>query len=196
MVGKKKATKSLWTQSSLTPSIQAYFDAYMGEFSTDWVQSDYPYKGKSSLEFRRISKVDRYDEDIRFVGKGIGCWTLKKDYSLGGLTADLLAASDILRSIPEREDSSSLPGGIGADLSKIWTSLLDGGVGVSVLLCEHQTTNRVSVKHRTTIRGPKAFRVLTQFLGFEWNNRKIYGEKEKPSFQEIKECIEQLRLTS
>ena len=66
MVGKKKATKSLWTQSSLTPSIQAYFDAYMGEFSTDWVQSDYPYKGKSSLEFRRISKVDRYDEDIRF----------------------------------------------------------------------------------------------------------------------------------
>ena len=187
----KKLKKVLWNQKNLSPSIQNYFDAYMGEFNTDCVDSNYPYSAKISEKFRRITKIEGYEEDIRFEGKGTGCWTLRNDHELNSLTADLMACADLLGGLIEKKSSSSLPRGIGADSDKLWISFLDGGVGVHVLIWEHEFTNRVYAKQKTTIRGPIAFRTLCCFLGFEWINRKIYGEEKRTEKKEIFEFIHQ-----
>ena len=181
-----KRPKTLWSENSPPASVSEYI-AYLGEFDTEWIGSDYPYRGKASDAFRRVTKLDYCDTEIRFADRGAGCWVLRRDHSLNCLTADLFAAADALGGKLETEDSSSLPGGIGADSSRIWTSLLDGGVGASVVLWEHQYTNRVHIQHKTTIRGPRAYRVLLELLGFDWSNRKLYGEVTRPTHGEIVE---------
>jgi hypothetical protein len=174
----KKLKKILWSQKNLSSSIQNYFDAYMGEFNTGCVESNYPYSGKISEKFRRIAQIEEYEKDFRFEGKGSGCWTLQKDHELNSLTGDLMAYADILGGLIEKKSSSSLSSGIGADSDKLWISFLDGGIGVHILISEHEYTNRVYAKQKTTIRGPMAFRTLCCFLGFEWSNLKFTERKE------------------
>ena len=178
-----KRPKTLWSQKSLTAGVSKYFDAYMGEFDTAQIESDYPYRGRASDVFRWVTEADYSGGS--FGGNGAGCWVLRRDHSLNNFTADLLAAADTLGGKLEIDNSSALPGGFGADSSRIWTSLLDGGVGVSIELKEHQSTNRVHAKHRTTICGPRAYRVLLELLGFDWINRKLYGETARAMHEEI-----------
>jgi hypothetical protein len=70
--------------------------------------------------------------------------------------------------------------------------LLDGGVGVEVVFWEHDRTNRVHACQRTTVRGPRAYRVLTEFLGFDWSNRILFGEEVRPSHGEIIKQVSEL----
>jgi len=182
---------TLWFHESLTPSVDKYIDAHRGEFDTEWIESGYPYDGPAASCFRRLTKINPYEGYDRFEGQGIGCWTLKRDKILNGLTADLLAAGDFLKGRMKSDSVSGAPGGIGADSSKVWVSFLDGGVGIEVLLCEHERTNRVQGTQRTTIRGPKAYRALLELLGFDWINRKLEGEAVKPSHEEIKRLVDE-----
>lgn len=185
--------KQLWSQKSPIPSVSEYFDSYMGEFNTDWINSKYPYGGKASAAFRQVIKMDDYEASQRFESKGKGCWALRSDEILNNLTADLLAAAETLGGKLEAESSSSMPGGIGADSGSVWLALLDGGVGVEVILWEHQFTNRVSARQRTTIRGPKAYRSLLELLGFDWINRKLPGEQVKPNHEEFRQLVNDLQ---
>ena len=181
--------KSLWSQKSLTPSVSNYFAAYLGEFDTDWIESDYPHQGPPSDAFRRLTRINSHDGYDRFKGKGIGCWGLRRDRTLNPLTADLLAAADALGGKLESESSSALPGGIGADSANVWVALLDGGVGVEVVLSEHETTNRVLARQCTSIRGPRAYRSLLECLGFKWTNRKLPDEQVCSSHGEIVKLV-------
>jgi hypothetical protein len=154
------------------------------------MESNYPYHGPASSSFRRLTRVDPRETYDRFEAFGIGCWTLRRDKILNDLTADLLAAADFLRGAMKSNASSAGPGGMGVDSSKVWVSFLDGGVGVEVQLYEHERTNRVSGTQRTTIRGAKAYRALLEVLGFDWINRKLEGEAEKPARDEIAQLVE------
>jgi hypothetical protein len=181
---------TLWLHEAPSPSVDKYIDAHRGEFNTDWIESGYPYVGPAASCFRRLTKINPCEVYDRFEGQGIGCWTLKRDKILNELTADLLAAGDFLKGKMKTDSVSSAPGGIGAESSKVWVSFLDGGVGVEVLLCEHERTNRVQGTQRTTIRGPKAYRALLELLGFDWINRKLEGEAIKPDRAEILQLVE------
>jgi hypothetical protein len=184
--------ETLWTHDDPTKSVEKYLDAHRGEFDTEYIESAYPYNGSASKYFRRVVTINPREGYERFEGRGIGCWTLKSDRILNDLTADLLAAADLLGGKNASKSGSSLPGGIGIDSDEIWVSLLDGGVGVDVHLLEHETTNRISGYQRTTIRGPRAFRVLLELLGFDWSNRKLFGETTAPSHAEIVAEVDQL----
>jgi len=184
--------RSLWTAESRTPSVSKYFRAYRGEFSTDGIESDFPYQGPASGAFRRLTQINPKEGFDRFADKGIGCWGLRRDSTLNPLTADLLAAADVLGGELESKFSSAGPGGIGADASEVWVGLLDGGVGVEVVLSEHEYTNRVHARQRTTIRGPRAYRALLELLGFRWTNRKLPGETLFLSHGEIVELVNHL----
>lgn len=176
----KSRPDRLWTQDSPSPTVQEYIDAYMGEFDTDYIESAYPYSGKASAKFRRVTKMSEWESTLRFEGRGPGVWTIHDDHSLNDLTADLLAAGDLLSGVVELDSSSASPGGTGVDSSEIWIPLMDGGVGAKVRLSEDQWTNRVRITHRTTIRGPRAYRALLEVLGFDWRYRKLYGEESAP----------------
>ena len=182
--------ESLWNQKALTPSVSKYIRAYRGEFDADSIESEFLYRGPASAAFRRLTKIDPSEGFDRFEGRGSGLWTLRNDRILNPLTADLLAAADTLGGELETKSSSAFPGGIGADSRNVWVTLLDGGVGVEVVLWELQTTNRVKARQRTTIRGPKAYRVLLELLGFDRISRKLHGESVIPPHDEI------MRLTN
>lgn len=137
-------------------------------------------------------KMDKYEASQRFEGKGPGCWTMRADRELNDLTADLLAAADALGGKLEKESSSSSPGGIGVDSGTVWVAFLDGGVGVEVVLCEDEYTNRVKALQRTTIRGPRAYRALLELLGFDWINRRLTGETTTPSHRELIQLVNDL----
>ena len=182
----------LWSQNLPSPSVSRYFNTYKGEFYTDEIESNYPYTGKPSWAFRQVLKMDDYETSQRFEGKGDGCWALQSDRILNNLTADLLAAADALGSNPETESLSSMPMGIGAEYGTVWVALLDGGVGVKVVLCENEYTNRMEARQRTTIRGPRAYRALLELLGFDWINRKLTGEQVTPRHEEIIDLVNAL----
>jgi len=182
----------LWTLDSATLSVERYLNAHRGEFNSEYMESGYPYYGTASKRFRRIATINPCEGYERFEALGIGCWTLKGDVILNDLTADLLAAADLMGGQGASKSVSAMPGGIGIDASKVWVSLLDGGVGVDVHIMEHETTNRVIGSQRTTVRGPRAFRVLLELLGFESSKRKIFGELTAPTHTEIASQVDQL----
>ena len=182
--------ETLWTQNSLTPSVRKYIDAFGGEFSAEFMESEFPYRGRSSDAFRRITKVDPSEHDERFEGRGHGCWALKRDHILNPLTADLLAAADVMGGKAETDSASTFRSHV--EWGKVWVSFLDGGVGVEVVLSEHETTNRVHASQHTTIRGPRAYRTLLEFLGFDWIKRRLQWENATPSHEEIREQVGQL----
>ena len=177
--------QTLWRQESPTPSVRKYFRTYQGEFDTQAISSDYPYEGEASRYFRQVLRMKEYEADQRFEGKGNGCWALRSDRILNNLTADVLAAAEALGGKLETKSVSAMPGGIGAAGATVWLALLDGGVGVDVVLCEHETTNRMRAQQRTTIRGPRAYRALLQLLGCHWIKRRLPGESATPSHEEF-----------
>ena len=183
----------LWTHDALPTGVCNYLDAYCGEFSTDHIRSGYPYSGPAKNHFRRISRseTDRCFE--RFDGHGAGCWTLRRNDPQNDLTADLLAAAEILGGEPQSKHSSAGFGGGGVDSGNIWIDLLDGGVGVQVILTEHATSNRVAISQSTTIRGAAAYRALLQLLGFDWLQRKLKEESVRPKHQAFIELVEKQR---
>jgi len=177
MTAEEPREKVFWDPENPPRSVAKYLSAFMGEFDqVTEVASDFPYDGKASSAFRKIRTPEQNKWYTRFDGLGEGCWAPKRDGILNNLTADLLAAAEFLGAEMHTRGSSALPGGIGADGRFIWMKLLDGGVGVDVLVSEHEYTNRVSGFQRTTIRGPKAYRVLCEFLGFDAPSRKLPGE--------------------
>ena len=186
----KKTSKRLWNEKSLSNCVKAYEDCYLGEINP-CIGSNYPYGGESSSCFRRVSLRDGGD---RFYGLGDGVWTIKRDGE-NHLTADLFVAADLLGGRPSNRQESAPFGGAGVDMGSAWVPLLDGGVGCEVLLIENQYTNRISVaSHRTTIRGPKAYRALLLMLGFDWYPRKLLEEDCKPNkdtlISELNEILE------
>ena len=182
----------LWNRDNIPRSINEYLYSFRGEFSDEAVESDYPYNGVSTTFFRQLLKIQPNNHFHRFQGiaNGIGCWTLRTNHILNNLTADLLAAAELLGGTFKTHSSSSSPGGIGADSSDIWVSLLDGGIGVEVLAWEHETTNRVHASQATTIRGSKAYRALLELLGLKWINRKLPGEDVIPSHKEYIKLVD------
>lgn len=186
-------TDGLWTQESPTPSVDRYISLHRGEFDIEDIQSDYPYGGKASGYFRRINAESEWSPFDMFKGQGEGCWVLRRDAILNNLSADLLAAADLLNGKSASSGISGMPGGIGIESGKVWVSLLDGAVGVELHISEHEYTNRVSGRQRTTIRGPLAYRVLLEFLGFDYSPRKLYCESKAPSRKEIREAIQRLK---
>jgi hypothetical protein len=186
MLAEELPEKVFWDPENPPRSVAKYLSAFMGEFDqVTEVESDCPYDGKASSVFRQIRTSERNKWYTRFDGLGEGCWAPKCDGILNNLTADLLAAAEFLGGEMQTTGSSALPGGIGADGRFIWIKLLDGGVGVDVLVSEHDYTNRVSGFQRTTIRGPKAYRVLCEFLGFDSSSRTLPGELSVPRKEEV-----------
>lgn len=186
---------SLWTHESPTPSVKRYLSLHRGEFDTDLIESGFPYSGKASGRFRRFIPESEWTFFDMFKGRGEGCWVLRRDGILNDLSADLLAAADYLKGSSSSSSISGMPGGIGVESGKVWVGLLDGGVGVELHVSEHERTNRVSGSQRTTIRGPMAYRVLLEFLGFDYSSRKLYCETKAPSRSEIQATIGKLLST-
>ena len=192
----KPRLKSLWQPKSPPPGISEYIGSFGGEFYDEGLESHYPYSGKASAVFRRMVKIEEFEASERFEGKGTGCWALRRDPILNDMTADLIAAAEILGGRLGAHGESSFPGGIGAESSTIWVDVLDGGVGVKVVMWEHQYTNRVHARQRTTIRGSNAYRALLELLGFDWINRRLPGEVVTPSDDEIKNIVDDLLAKS
>ena len=115
-----------------------------------------------------------------------------KDRIVNNLTADLLAAADHLGAESESERESGNPGGFGLDTAHVWVPVLDGGVGVEFHQGQDEWTNRMEGWQQTTIRGPRAYRVLLEFLGFKWIPRRLPGEEVRPNHQEIVKLVETL----
>ena len=182
--------ETLWAQSSLTPSVGKYIKAFGGEFNTEFMESEFPYSGRPSNAFRRITRPDPSEHGERFEDRGHGCWALKRDHILNPLTADLLAAADAMGGTPETDSASTFRSHV--ERGKVWVSFLDGGVGVAVMLSEHETTNRVHASQRTTIRGPRAYRTLLELLGFDWIKRRLQCESATPCHEEIREQVAKL----
>ena len=187
---------SLWTHESPTPSVDRYIDLHFGEFPTDFIKSSYPYSGKAIDAFRRCSAKDERRGFDMFPGLGEGCWVPRRDAILNGLTADLLAAADLLQGGTSSSRTSAMPCGIGMDSGRVWVGLLDGGVGVELHVSEHERTNRVRGSQRTTIRGAMAYRVLLEFLGFDYSPRKLYCESVRTSQSEVRATIDKLLAPS
>lgn len=185
----------LWTHESPTPSVERYLSLHRGEFDIDCIESGFPYSGKASGSFGRFSPKDEWTPFDMFKGRGDGCWVLRRDAILNDLSADLLAAADFLQGSSSSSMLSGMPGGIGVESGKVWVGLLDGGVGVELHVSEHGHTNRVSGSQCTTIRGPMAYRVLLEFLGFDYSPRKLYCETKAPSRSEIQTTIGKLIST-
>ena len=183
---------TLWTQKSPTPSVDQYIDLHFGEFPTDFIESSYPYSGEATDSFRRCSAKDGRKGFDMFPGLGEGCWVPRRDAILNGLTADLLAAADLLQGSASASRASAMPCGIGMDSGRVWVTLLDGGVGVELHVSEHEYTNRLSGHQRTTIRGAMAYRVLLEFLGFDCPPRKLYCEPAPTSQSEVNATIDKL----
>jgi len=160
------------------------------------MKSEYPYQGLASTAFRRVTTIPRHEGYDRFEGKGTGCWGLRRDSMINPLTADLLAAADAIGGQTVYASSSALPGGIGADAGEVWVPLLDGGVGVEVVVWESETTNRVFARQRTTIRGPHAYRALAELLGFSWLTRRLPEEMAAPSREQHIALMNTLLLAS
>jgi hypothetical protein len=173
--------------------VRRYFSLHRGEFDTDCIESGFPYCGKASVRFRRFKSESEWSPFDLFKGRGEGCWVPRGDAILNNLSADLLAAADLLNGQSASSLVSGMPGGIGIESGKVWVALLDGGVGVELHVSEHERTNRVSGSQRTTIRGPLAYRVLLEFLGFDYSPRKLYCESKSPSREEVREAIERLK---
>ncbi len=193
---KPKATslrpQELWTQENPTPSVAAYFDAHDGEFDTSEVESKYPYHGPASYWLRRLVKFKPDLGFHRFKGRGVGCWGAISDKILSGLTADLLAAADLLGGAQVAGSVSGPPGGFGMDQHEVWVPLLDGGVGVEVQIMQDEYTNKVQGRQATTIRGFRAYRVLLELLGTDCTNRRLVGEKNAPTRQELQRTVDEL----
>jgi hypothetical protein len=187
----------LWTQDDPTPGVEAYFGAHQGEFYVEGIKSAYPYRGsKWWKDFEELETINPDEGYHRFEGRGAGSWTLCDDEIENGLTADLLAAANLLGGSGEAGGTHGPAGGYGVDTGEVWVGLLDGGVGVGVHVGQDESTNEPEGWQRTTIRGPRAFRCLLELLGFDFISEKLTGEPVTPSHQEIINMVTDLLAKS
>jgi hypothetical protein len=183
----------LWRREFLLTSVQSYLAAFKGEFDTTGIDSGFPYRQRqASMDFRRITRMNAWEASERFEDKGKGCWGLHDDDIVNGITADLLAAAELLGGRIENRRLSGSPGGIGCDTTALWISLLDGGVGVFVSLGQDEETNEMEAHQRTTIRGARAYRALLELLGYAWISRQLEDEVVKPSHEEVQRWVQDL----
>jgi hypothetical protein len=157
------------------------------------MKSRFPYSGDAVRSFRELREINPYEGYHRFAkGAAEGCWTLIKDKIRNNLTADLLAAAEVLFGQVATNATYGPAGGYGVDTGEVWVGLLDGGVGVEVHVGQDDETGRPEGWQRTTIRGPKAYRCLLELLGFDWIDEKLNGEEYAPTRGEILEEVNRL----
>jgi hypothetical protein len=154
------------------------------------MKSRFPYSGDAVRSFRELREINPYEGYHRFAkGAAEGCWTLIKDKIRNNLTADLLAAAEVLFGQVATNATYGPAGGYGVDTGEVWVGLLDGGVGVEVHVGQDDETGRPEGWQRTTIRGPKTYRCLLELLGFNFINEKLTGESLTPSHREIIDMV-------
>lgn len=189
----RSALTELWRRESLLTSVQSYLAAFKSEFDTTVIDSGFPYRQRhAAMDFRRITKMNAWEASERFEDKEKGCWGLDDDDIVNGITADLLAAAELLGGRIENRRLSGSPCGIGCDTTALWISLLDGGVGVLVSLGQDEETNEMEAHQRTTIRGARAYRALLELLGYAWIPGQLEDEDVKPSHEEVQRWVQNL----
>ena len=186
----------LWESETPPRSVEAYFNAHAGEFDCEGLSSDYPYSGPASRYFVLSPEKDPRPHLERFDHIPAPCWEVPTRKILNPLTADLLAAAEFLGSEIGSSSTSGPPGGFGADAHRTWMPLLDGGVGFDLQIYQDEWTNRVSGAQRTVVRGPRAYRVLLELLGFSWINRPLPGERMMPRRGDICRSMSELLNSS
>ena len=101
-------------------SVQSYLAAFKSEFDTTVIDSGFPYRQRhASMDFRRITKMNAWEVSERFEDKGKGCWGFDDDDIVNEITADLLAAVELLGGRIQNRRLSGSPGGIGCDTTAL-----------------------------------------------------------------------------
>lgn len=176
----------LWTPDDPPPGVRAYIRAHY-EFDWNLISSDYPYEGvRWSDRFKSSPRCDRYGIPKPTLGHG---WRPRRDHILNNLTADLIAAAELLGVGAEIETAGGWPGGLGAEGVVVSIPLLDGELSVAFTMSEHQTTNRVHAWQVTLVTGPLALRALVELLGFSPPGRRLRGEARAPGQKSIAEEV-------
>jgi hypothetical protein len=182
----------LWTKESPTPSVKQYIDGTSAEFPYFSFESLFPYQGLASSKFRFIRDVKEQFPYFRFSFKHAGGWKLRRDRFQNNVTADILAAADLLGGKPKSESSAYMSG---LEQDDIFIPLLDGGVTVYVRIVEHGVTCNLSGYQGTFIWGTQAYRALTTFLGFDWSPRRLSGEMQMPQARQVWDTVDGLLST-
>ncbi len=160
-------TDELWSGGNPPSIVDAYIRCFGGECDASFIESGFPYSGRPSVFFKRINTVNDRDGFEYFAKLGDGLWGLRRNDTMNGLTADLLVIAEKLASNVKRQTYNPAYPGVHIEGGTMVIPFLDGGVGVDVQIHEHQSTNRVSCRQRTSIRGVEAYRALVQALGFK-----------------------------
>lgn len=188
---KKRYVKVLWDKDSPPSSVQRYL-RQQWELNSSWVRSTYPYSGPARELFRGLPRKEQSEYFAPPKEAPLVAWRLRHDRVRNDLTADLLAAAELLGGEVLSKWQDGMPGGIGADFGVVWVKLLDGSVSVRTTIVESQFTNRVSGTQRTIITGPLAIRALLEVLGIDRPLRKLAGEAVAPKQEAVVELVEQL----
>ncbi len=183
---------SLWAKESSTQSVKQYIDGTSAEFPYFSFKSLFPYQGLPSSEFCFIRDVKKQFPHFRFSFKHVGGWKLRRDSFQNNVTADILAAADLLGG-KLKSDSGAYMSGLEQD--DIFVPLLDGGVTVYVRIVEHGVTNNLRGYQGTFIWGTLAYRALTTFLGFDWSQRRLAGEEQIPQPKQVWDLVDGLITT-
>jgi hypothetical protein len=192
MKANEKQPVELWTIGAPSPSVKTYIDGIRSEFSLNYsFKSSFPYSGLASKKFRFVRDAKEQFFYFPFPFKNAGCWKLRQDGFQNNLTADVLAAVDLLGGNSKSNSFAYMaPSGLEGD--NIVIPLLDGGVTVYLRIVEHSVTNNVRGYQGTFIWGPHAYRVLTMFLGFDWSPRRLTGEERIPQPRQIWDVVDSL----
>ena len=164
-----------WPQedSSVT---QSYIWAH-NEFEPYRIRTGRPYTGEAwAKHFISIPRSD--------------AWKVRNDHIENGLTADLLAAVEILELSCADESEGGSPGGNAEGMSA-FLPLLDGGVFVDFTQYEQYDTNVVHARQATIVFGAMALRFLLDFLRFEPPQARLKGERQVPKPSEIRTLLRQ-----
>ena len=179
MPTESESLQSSWWPMQENSVTRAYIDAHY-EFDFVDIHTGRPYTGIAwSLEFCSIPHSD--------------AWRLRHDHIGNGLTADLIAAAELLTLPYHDEYSGGFPGGATGEGMSTWLPFLDGGVFVDFSQYEHEYTNTVHASQITVVRGALALRYLLNFLGFEPPKRRLKGEKCVSELQHILLLLERHR---
>jgi hypothetical protein len=188
LVGESPLPLEPWSSCEMPEAVRRYVRPYRIEFDTTELDSELPYSGPASAVLRRSTcrSADRSGFH-RFANlkEWDALWEPRSHAPLSAITADLLATAHALGGRLCYRNSPGGPGGFHVEGDDVWIALLDGGIGVEVELYEHQTTNRVSARQRTTIRGSATYRAVTRAMGFDHVHRRLPGETALPDLEDL-----------
>jgi len=182
----------LWDPESPPAAVDTYMEFHGCEYEPSDFSSEYPYEGPASKRFRIITSRWEQHQELWLVEKGERYWVPRSDGILNSLTADLLAAAELLGGRPNTGSVGSMPGGMGASTDRMWIPLMGGGIGITLSVAEDLYTNEEIMYHDTIILGSMAYRALLAVLGFEWIDRLLLDEKRKPGRTEFVAEINEL----